>query len=159
MGNRRRMTRQEYFWRQVDIPPDVGTGCWLWTDAIKGEYGVFSKKPQWVAHRFAFTEVRGPIPPGMTLDHTCRNRRCVNPAHMDVCTRAENLRRTFPFRAVNITCPQGHRLDIDVTTGSVGFVGSHRRCLVCVRLSWQKTNKRRNRERAAARLMGDFRKI
>ncbi|MGH9151353.1 MAG: HNH endonuclease [Acidimicrobiales bacterium] len=32
-------------------------------------------------------------PEGLTLDHLCRDRRCVNPAHLEPVTVAENLRR------------------------------------------------------------------
>lgn len=35
------------------------------------------------AHRFAYELFVGPIPSGYDIDHVCRNRRCVNPAHLE----------------------------------------------------------------------------
>ena len=43
--------------------------------------------------RYVFTEVNGPIRPGMVVDHVCGNRRCLNPRHMRLCTMSENARR------------------------------------------------------------------
>lgn len=37
--------------------------------------------------------LRGPIPDGLQLDHLCRNPSCVNPAHLEIVTGAENIRR------------------------------------------------------------------
>src|SRR5205809_7157419 len=43
----------------------------------------------WSAHRYAWTLERGPIPPGLTVDHLCRNRACINVEHMELVTRGE----------------------------------------------------------------------
>lgn len=43
-----------------------------------------------MAHRVVWRLLRGPIPEGMVLDHMCRNRACVNPAHLRVFTRQQN---------------------------------------------------------------------
>ena len=71
--------------------------CWIWTGAKDhGGYGV-----HWVgggvsrrAHRLAYEWGIGPVPEGMTLDHLCRTRACVNPAHLDPCTAGENAARS-----------------------------------------------------------------
>ena len=49
----------------------------------------------WVVHRAIYTALVGPIPEGSqwTIDHLCRNRACVNVAHMEIVTRGENSRR------------------------------------------------------------------
>jgi hypothetical protein len=40
-----------------------------------------------------YDELIGPIPYGLTLDHLCAKRWCVNPAHLDPCTQTENKAR------------------------------------------------------------------
>ena len=59
-----------------------------------------------LAHRVAYELQVGPIPVGLQLDHLCRVRSCVNPAHLEPVTSAENTRRGL--RAMKTHCPQGH---------------------------------------------------
>lgn len=77
-------------WR-VDYIVDPATKCWVWQGARDRGYGVTKDGKR--AHRFYYERYRGPIPKGMTIDHLCRNTLCVNPAHLGVCSRTENLRR------------------------------------------------------------------
>jgi hypothetical protein len=79
------------------IEQDCGyeTPCWVWQrSTTPGGYGKI-KKDGLVqsAHRVYYERENGPIAPGMDLDHKCRVRHCVNPAHLEEVTRAENLRR------------------------------------------------------------------
>jgi hypothetical protein len=46
------------------------------------------------AHRVAYELFVGPIPPGLTIDHLCRNTKCTNPVHLEVVTDDENRRRS-----------------------------------------------------------------
>lgn len=70
--------------------------CWEWQGArFAGGYGMFNPTHTTTvtAHRFAYELFVGPIPDGLDIDHLCRNRSCVNPAHMEPVTEAENTRR------------------------------------------------------------------
>lgn len=86
----------ERFLAKAIIPSDVLSGCWEWRAAkAGGGYGRFAPdgRRQVQAHRFAYEIVCGAIPDGLDLDHLCRNRGCVNPAHLEPVTRQENVRR------------------------------------------------------------------
>lgn len=61
----------------------------------------------------AYEALLGPIPAGYVLDHTCRNRACVNVQHLEVVTNTENIRRGQSIPALNARkshCKRGHEL-------------------------------------------------
>lgn len=124
-------TRAERFWALVDKGPNEG-GCWLWlghlTPAGYGQYS-FGDRATTGAHRLAYELTTAIIPAGLHLDHLCRIRQCVNPAHLEPVTPAENNRRSARVYAASppTYCRSGHPY------GSPYRPGKHRHCQTCVR--------------------------
>jgi hypothetical protein len=106
-------------------------GCWPWTAAkVHNGYGVF-----WLnnrlnyAHRVVYEWLVGPIPPGLEIDHLCRNRGCVRPSHLEPVTHQENDRRGAAARPKKPNCLRGHAYS------DYGFIDTqgHRQCRLCHR--------------------------
>ena len=117
-----------------------GDGCWTWTAAKRGNgYGNF-----WVdgrsqgAHRFAFEQARGPIPAGMEIDHLCRNRICVNPAHLEAVQKGENIRRGLRGYGARRLCRNGLH-DIRDESNVIARADGHRQCRPCAQESWKRS--------------------
>lgn len=69
-------------------------GCWVWQKAKWDGYGSLWKDGRHVkAHREYYENAKGPIPPGLQIDHLCRNPSCVNPDHLEAVSAMENVRR------------------------------------------------------------------
>lgn len=81
-----------------------GNGCWIWQGYIGSDgYGRCGRKQS--AHLYSYRAFCGPVPKGLELDHLCRVITCVNPAHLEPVTHAENKRRRY----VLVThCKHGH---------------------------------------------------
>ena len=77
------------FWDKVDKTGE----CWLWTASLTNYgYGQFHHEGKNVgAHRLSYRMFNGDIPDGYDLDHVCRVRRCVNPAHLRTVSRKQNM--------------------------------------------------------------------
>lgn len=92
------------------IAVDVETRCWNWLGHVASNgYGRVcpTGKRTLYAHRYSYEAFVGPIPAGMQLDHLCRNKRCVNPAHLEAVTPLVNTQRS-EGNGRKTHCPQGH---------------------------------------------------
>lgn len=140
-GHQSRRPAVDRFWEKVD--QNAPGGCWLWTDFLARGYGRISIGGRMVrAHRFAYELLVGPVPEGLEIDHLCRVRHCVNPAHLEPVTHAENLRRSDSISAVYARrdrCASGHEFTAENTYVRAG---GHRDCRAC--------NRERQRQRRAA---------
>lgn len=108
-------------------------GCWLWTGAVQRSkrtgYGLDTTGR--MAHRLVYEEFIGPIPDGLQLDHLCRVRHCVNPAHLEPVTHRENQLRGFGASGVNARkthCIAGHAFDEGNTYRQTGNRRACRKC-------------------------------
>ncbi|MBS69355.1 MAG: hypothetical protein CMK98_13615 [Pseudomonas sp.] len=120
--------------------PELGP-CWIWTAYIRPDgYGSFVTDTRAIshevslAHRFSYELHFGPIPDGFDIDHLCRVRSCVNPAHLEAVTHAVNCRRGIAG-AVNgdrqrakTHCPRGHEYNQENTYISRKSARECRRC-------------------------------
>lgn len=117
---------ETWFFRQIHFKP----GCWEWLGHKNDRgWGRFGGQQ---AHRVAFEIWVGPIPVGLTIDHLCRNRGCVNPDHLEAVSTAINVLRGETITAANLAkthCPQGHPYDEQNTLAQ----GGRRYCRECMR--------------------------
>lgn len=116
---------------------DQAAKCIVWTASDNGHgYGSFWTGTRVTkAHRFAYELRTGPIPDGLQIDHLCRVRRCVNPAHLELVTSAENTRRAT---AVKTHCANGHEFTPENTyhtPGTSEFPNGSRACRICRRIA------------------------
>lgn len=149
------------------IQVDPTTGCWICTLATNGKgYPMVQRRTNgknrgFVAHRYVYEHLVGPIPSGMDLDHTCHtrdcpspgpncpHRRCCNPAHLEPVPHKVNCRRgacgleTGRQGRAKTHCKNGHAYTEENTLITrKGF----RRCRTC-KLAQQRDSVRAWHER------------
>lgn len=112
-------------WNSVPVPARVAlrafervevdeNGCWISTYSVASHgyaqigWQDAGSRHVVLAHRAAWVHVNGQMPLGMTLDHTCKVRRCVNPAHLRVLPNFENARRIGGMDWPMGECANGH---------------------------------------------------
>lgn len=151
----RKFSTDERFWAKVDRSEE----CWTWTASCdRMGYGKFGVNGRTVgAHVYSFIAAHGPVPKGRDVGHVCHDadascrggvecfhRRCVNPSHLELQSRRENILagRTMPaINAAKSHCP---------TCGSVYSVGNAARSKggtlrVCIPCRRRKRNARYHR--------------
>ena len=97
------------FWSKVS----KSDGCWTWLGGLDGKgYGYFRLGSRMVgSYRLAYELLIDPVPDGLVLDHLCRNRKCVNPWHLEPVTNRENVLRGSGITAMQARqthCKRGH---------------------------------------------------
>ena len=119
-------------WNRVVKKED---GCWEWTGGVTtAGYGeLMINKQMWYAHRLSYTENKGNIPNGYQIDHTCENKKCVNPDHLIALSPQEHNRIGNCVPAVNLRkthCPRGHKYNVENTL----IYRGNRICRECSRI-------------------------
>ena len=113
--------------------PVTESGCWIWMSEISNNgYGRMrdSYKVKRMAHRIAWELYFGPIQEDLEIDHLCRVRCCVNPAHLEPVTARINIFRGNGGWLKNKSkthCPQGH----PYSGGNLIAERRSRRCRTC----------------------------
>lgn len=126
------------------------SGCWNWTGTVKPNgYGCAGyNKIRYHAHRLSYAVFVDAIPDDMTIDHLCKNRKCLNPAHMEVVTQAENALRGESSPAQNARktmCKRGHEL-VPMPEDRRLHTSAKRHCPICGRIDaieWNKNHRER----------------
>lgn len=116
------------------------SGCRIWTGFVHPngyatcDVGSFDGHRLFrMAHRVSFELENGPIANGLDLDHKCRDRSCVAPAHLEPVSHVENLRRGERFTKTH--CVRGHEYtDATVYCRPDRDGRSGRGCRVCRRM-------------------------
>lgn len=94
--------KREALWRKIiahTASPDPVTGCWEWQKGTSGNgrgggYGRVYFDGQMIAvHRAVYLIVHGYLHKRQQVDHTCNNRLCVNPDHLEAVSASENMKR------------------------------------------------------------------
>lgn len=151
MSGPARRSLADRFWAKVDVrgPND----CWPWRGTVQvhgyGQIGAGGNRGKTLkSHRVAYELTHGPIPPGMTIDHmchngsaclerlaACRHRRCCNPAHLEIATQGDNVRRA---KGRLTHCAKGHPWDEANTRWTTTGTRICRQC----NLDWQRDQRR-----------------
>lgn len=140
-------------WERIRSKYEVKpNGCWEWTAGLfkKDGYGQFHNPGgSNLAHRAMYELVKGPVPEGLHLDHLCRNRKCVNPDHLEPVTCKENLHRGETVNAENkkkTHCIRGHEFTPENTYRYKRGSGFTRKCKTCINNRAKEVRRATNRE-------------
>lgn len=107
--------------------------CWNWTSTkcTQGYGVIWFRGRQWKAHRLFYFAEFGELPQ-LASDHLCRNRKCVNPHHLEMVTNTVNVMRGESPHAKNALkthCPRGH--EYSLRRNNHMAKGFQRYCHIC----------------------------
>lgn len=144
---------------QAQMVPQSNGCIWLTTKPDAEGYSRTSiQNRSHRAHRVIYELLVGPIPDGMTIDHTCHDpsecqpgptcphRRCVNPEHLEVVSSVENIARGGSFSSENAAkthCVHGHEFTPENTYRPP--LTSRRQCRACIRAAGKRYRESRGR--------------
>jgi len=136
----------ERFLEKISVSDD---GCWNWT-ACKDRYGYgqfsFEGKTK-LAHKILYEQYKGKIPKELQIDHLCRNRKCVNPLHLETVPNRENIMRGIGITSINAKkthCIHGHEFTAQNTIIKIVKNRKQRNCKTCYYIQNTEYRKRRN---------------
>lgn len=145
--------RERTFWSRVQKDPD---GCWIWQGAhYPHGYGHFWHGGRDVyTHRFAWEITHGEIPDGAHVCHHCDVRDCVNPAHLFLGSRSDNMKDTFDKGRLSHCfepqdeCANGHLIEGDNAIVDRRGFKACRECRRAYKREWNRSEKARAYKRA-----------
>jgi hypothetical protein len=120
---------------------DKETNCWNFLKTTTGGYGyVVIKRRTFRAHRVSMAIFNGPLNPLLAIDHTCMNRKCVNPDHLrEVSHRINAIENSNSMAAISSRkthCVNGHEFSED----NIYRRGNQRHCKSCIKIRSTKHN-------------------
>ncbi len=127
-------------------------GCWIWVRGkVTGGYGGFlidGKNRR--AHRVSYELAHNiTLTPDQFLHHTCRNKACVNPVHLEIVSQLTHTDSAIYGNKEKTHCPYGH----EYTPGNTHWnrQGRSRECYQC-KLHRQQRQYLRKKQHVAERL-------
>lgn len=120
------------------------SGCWEWTGwKNKDGYGMFdvTSNTKRLAHRYSYSIFLQDLQSAITLDHSCKNIRCVNPLHLEPMSAKENGLKGNTLQGINkrkTHCIRGHAFS---STNTLTHYKNKRVCRECRHIYWQKYQK------------------
>ena len=132
-----------------DIDPITKCWNWKWGKGNTGYGRLYVDGKRVMAHRHYYEIFVGPIPKGLVIHHKCHNKACVNPEHLEVKTRKENVLEADGIMARNARkthCPSGHAYTTKNTYINRDGKRYCRKCHVLKMRNYRKLNPEHYRE-------------